>query len=210
MKEKSQADYYFPPEIISTFPASFAQPLARILNQHRSQSLLDIGCGDGALCRFARTAVPIVAGMEPAVQGFKNAQGAGGDIDYRNLGVYDPPPTEWMGRFDMIISTEVVEHLYDPNALPKLMKTCLKPGGTVIISTPYHGYIKNLILSLMNGWDSHHTALWHHGHIKFWSKNSLTKLMQQEGFEFVSFRGIGRFAFVWKSMMLEFRLAPRT
>src|SRR4051794_177614 len=77
----------------------------------------------------------------------------------------DPPP----GVFDMVCSTEVVEHLYAPHELVRYSYDALKPGGVLIISTPYHGYLKNLVLGLTGKWDSHFTADWHGGHIKFWS-----------------------------------------
>ena len=44
-----------------------------------------------------------------------------------------------------------------------------EPGGTAIVSTPYHGYWKNLAMALSGKLDAHFTALWDHGHIKFWS-----------------------------------------
>jgi hypothetical protein len=34
-----------------------------------------------------------------------------------------------------------------------------------IVPTPYHFYLKNLALSLLNEWDNHHSALWRRAHI---------------------------------------------
>lgn len=76
-------------------------------------------------------------------------------------------------------------------------------GGEIIISTPYHGYLKNLVISLLNGWDKHFTALWDGGHIKFWSRKTLTQLLEEFGFEIVAFKGSGRLPYLWKSMFIK-------
>ena len=73
------------------------------------------------------------------------------------------------------------------------------------MTTPYHGYLKNLALSIFGMWDYHHTALWHGGHIKFWSRATLTKLLNENGFDVIEFHGVGRVAYLWKSMLLVAR-----
>ena len=73
------------------------------------------------------------------------------------------------------------------------------------MTTPYHGYLKNLALSLAGKWDHHHTALWHGGHIKFWSRRSLTKLLTAESFLHQQFLGVGRLPWLWNSMVLVMR-----
>ena len=74
-----------------------------------------------------------------------------------------------------------------------------------MISTPYHGYLKNLALSILDKWDKHHTVLWHGGHIKFWSRKTLTLLLQENGFNVIAFHGIGRLPYLLKSMILVAR-----
>lgn len=67
-------------------------------------------------------------------------------------------------KFDAVVSTEVIKHLYSPNLLPQLV--CFwnfKTIRGVIITTPYLGLWKNLALSLFNKWYFHHTPLWYRG-----------------------------------------------
>ena len=106
------------------------------------------------------------------------------------------------GRCDLIISTEVIEHIFLPRVFTRNCYNLLKPGGTLIISTPYHGYGKNLLLALTGKLDEHFTALWDYGHIKFWSRRTLTSLLRESGFTDVRFVGAGRLPFLWKSMIL--------
>ena len=77
-----------------------------------------------------------------------------------------------------------------------------EPGALAIVSTPYHGYWKNLALSLVPGvWDRHHHPLSDHGHIKFWSMRTLRALLLHAGFKAVRFDRAGRIPALAKSMI---------
>ena len=78
-------------------------------------------------------------------------------------------------------------------------------GGNLIVTMPYHGYLKNMALSLVNGWDKHFSPLWDMGHIKFWSRRTLCQLLEQNGFEVTGFYGVGRAPLFWKSMIVTAR-----
>jgi 2-polyprenyl-6-hydroxyphenyl methylase/3-demethylubiquinone-9 3-methyltransferase len=105
--------------------------------------------------------------------------------------------------FDIVVSTEVVEHLYDPGAWARTCLGALRPGGVLVCSTPYHGYLKNLALALTNGWDHHLNPLWFGGHIKFFSARSLARLLREAGFTDTCFCGAGRLPGLWKSMVMR-------
>ena len=110
--------------------------------------------------------------------------------------------------FDTIISTEVVEHLYDPVKFIDFSKKILAPTkGEIMLSTPYHGYLKNLSLALLNKWDAHVDPLWYGGHIKFWSRATLGRLLTNAGFIVTDFRGCGRFPYFWKSMIIKGKIS---
>jgi 2-polyprenyl-3-methyl-5-hydroxy-6-metoxy-1,4-benzoquinol methylase len=108
-----------------------------------------------------------------------------------------------VGQVDVVLSTEVIEHVYDPRGFLRNCYELLKPGGTIILTTPYHGYLKNLLLAVTGKMDSHFTVLWDHGHIKFWSRKTLEKALQETGFTNIEFSGAGRIPYVWKSMILK-------
>ena len=107
--------------------------------------------------------------------------------------------------FDVVVSTEVVEHVYSPRQWAATALAALKPGGLLICSTPYHGYLKNCALAITGKLDAHFTALWVGGHIKFWSRRTLTELLEEAGFQVVAFRGAGRLPWLWMSMLLVAR-----
>jgi SAM-dependent methyltransferase len=116
-------------------------------------------------------------------------------------------PQELQGlSFDTIISTEVIEHLYDPEAFIVFCKQALSSKGEIILSTPYHGYLKNLVLSIFNKWDSHLNPLWLGGHIKMWSAKTLSGALTNNGFTVTGFKGCGRIPYLWKSMLIKAKL----
>jgi 2-polyprenyl-3-methyl-5-hydroxy-6-metoxy-1,4-benzoquinol methylase len=105
--------------------------------------------------------------------------------------------------FDLVVSTEVIEHLYAPRAYATAAFQALRPGGRFVCSTPYHGYIKNLALGILNRWDTHMDPLWDGGHIKCWSRQTLSTLLAETGFVKVQFRGVGRVPALWMTMVMS-------
>ena len=99
-----------------------------------------------------------------------------------------------------------IEHLYSPRTFTRRALEALRPGGVLILTTPYWGYLKNLMIAVTNRTDRSLTALWEGGHIKHWSRQTLQTLGERQGFEFVAFEGAGRpIPFLWKGMMMVFR-----
>jgi 2-polyprenyl-6-hydroxyphenyl methylase/3-demethylubiquinone-9 3-methyltransferase len=105
------------------------------------------------------------------------------------------------GTFPAVVSLEVVEHLYDPRKYAQTLYALVEQGGTALVSTPYHGYLKYLALAASGKLDSHLDPLWDHGHIKFWSKRTLRTLLEEAGFVDVAFVYAGRIAPLAKSMV---------
>lgn len=180
----------------------------RILKTLKVTRVCDLGSGNGALANTMNQAGYYVSGIDYDTQGVELSKDKYQDINFYNLGVQDDPAPLINAEgqlFDTVVSTEVVEHLFSPHQLPIFARQLLPENGYLVISTPYHGYLKNLALSIFNKWDFHHTALWHGGHIKFWSRKTLTQLLQENGFEVIGFHGVGRVPYLWKCMILVAR-----
>ena len=193
-------------------PDSFgyiAPKIEVMLDSLNARRILDLGSGNGILANRLYESGHYVAGVEYDKSGVEISRLNFPKISFYNLGVQDDPQAILAKekKFDAVVSTEVIEHLYSPHLLPIFARKILVGNGYLLVSTPYHGYLKNLLLSIFDKWDSHHTSLWHGGHIKFWSRKTLISLMESNGFEFVEFAGVGRLPFLWKSMVLVFRVA---
>lgn len=181
-----------------------APAVISLLDSVSAEKILDLGCGNGVLCRELDRLGYHVVGVEPSLDGWQASKELCPLLGFYNIGVEDDPfeIISSEGLFDVVISTEVVEHLFSPHMLPEFAYKCLSPEGVLILTTPYHGYLKNLAIALLGKWDHHHTALWCGGHIKFWSVKTLTILLESAGFSVVAMRGAGRLPWLWKSMIL--------
>ncbi len=179
---------------------SYLLPLVeRIVEDRRPQKIFDLGCGNGSvgntLSRYAA-----VTGVDPSESGVGIARRSFPHLTVRTGSAYDDLATEY-GTFPLVISLEVVEHLYDPRLFAKRLYQLVEPGGVAVVSTPYHGYWKNLALALSGKLDRHFTVLWDGGHIKFFSVRTLTELLQEAGFGKIDFQFVGRVPLLAKTMI---------
>jgi len=184
--------------------AYLAPVVVQVLRDLGARRVVDVGAGNGVLCGDLAAAGFEVTGVEPDEQGVEVARARLPQITFHHAGVHDDPAPVLAtgGPFDVAVSTEVIEHLYAPHLLPRFAQPLVRPGGHLVITTPYHGYWKNLALSVLDKWDHHHTALWHGGHIKFFSRRTLSQLLEENGWRVRRFQGIGRLPGLWKSMLL--------
>src|SRR5690606_27833432 len=100
------------------------------------RSALDVGCGAGLLCEPLARLGARVTGVDAAPENIAAAQdhatGSGLAIDYRqgelaSLG---------LGKFDLVCSMEVIEHVADKPAFIAALAARLAPGGLMVLSTP--------------------------------------------------------------------------
>lgn len=143
-----------------------------------------------------------VTGVEPSVDGSRIASTT--PLDLRE-GSTEDDLVETFGQFPIVLSLEVIEHVYSPARFAKCVTELLVPGGIAIISTPYHSYLKNLALAASGKMDSHFTALWEGGHIKFFSRSTQRELFNRVGLREVDFLRSGRIPIFAKSMVAVFR-----
>jgi SAM-dependent methyltransferase len=175
-----------------------------IQRQPGVKTICDLGCGNGFLASRLGPLGYHVAGVDASQRLLRVAEAHYGSDTVRfQCGLFGPELAGQLaaqGPFDLVVSIDVVEHLYRPKTLIETIDRILKPGGRAIVCTPYHGYLKNLAISAVGGWDTHHGVHWDGGHVKFFSVATLTALVEEhlrvEGFEY-----FGRVPWLWKNMI---------
>jgi 2-polyprenyl-6-hydroxyphenyl methylase/3-demethylubiquinone-9 3-methyltransferase len=122
--------------------------LADGIAQGRAKRVFDLGCGNGATARALAAEGWEVAGIDPSQEGVAYARTD--DLDLRVGSAYEDLATEF-GRWPFVLCLEVVEHVYFPHRLARTLFELCEAGALAIVTTPYHGYWKNLALSLVPG-----------------------------------------------------------
>jgi 2-polyprenyl-6-hydroxyphenyl methylase/3-demethylubiquinone-9 3-methyltransferase len=187
--------------------ASYLLPtVLRALSAYASAGakVFELGCGNGSNARSLAAAGFDVTAVDPSESGIEFAKTLESNCRFEIGSAYDDLPGAF-GSHAAVVSLEVVEHLYEPVRYARTVHDLLVPGGVAIISTPYHGYLKNVLIAAAGKWDSHHSPLWDGGHIKFWSRSTLRLLFEEVGMREVSFTRVGRVPPLAKSMVGVFQ-----
>ena len=171
-----------------------------MLQKKHAPRLFDLGCGNGSVGALLSRDGWSVTGVDPSSEGIAEAREAYPHLRFDEGSAYDDLAAKY-GQFPVVVSLEVVEHVYAPRDYARTLFDLLEPGGTAVVSTPYHGYLKNITLAITGKMDQHFTALWDHGHIKFWSLPTLTTLLKDAGFQNIRFHRVGRIPALAKSMI---------
>ncbi len=181
---------YLLPSIIDLMPAK------------SSLEILDAGCGNGYVAWRLACMGHSVTAVDTSDSNVAIGRRAFTNVSFSVRSVYDDiSDLAPDGGWDLVVSSEVIEHLYSPQRFLKNMWSLLAEGGGIILTTPYHGYLKNLVIGFLNKWDKHWTVDWEGGHIKFFSQSTLAQMLMENGFSKPVFRNAGRCPFIWKSMV---------
>jgi len=173
------------------------------LQRLRARCVLDLGCGNGTFTAQLLKAGYDITGMDHSSSGIALAQREYPRIPFARHDLHDELPAAHAGKYDAVVAVEVIEHLLLPRRLMAAATAALRPGGALVITTPYHGYLKNLALAMTGKFDEHWAPLRDYGHVKFFSRRTLTQLFEEFGYRDIAFRTAGRVPPLAKSMVVS-------
>lgn len=139
-----------------------------VLGDPAGLRVLDLGCGSGRHVGplAARGARVVALDLAPS-----SVEGAAATVaaDGRRLPFRD-------GAFDLVIASEVLEHLREPAAIVAESRRVLRPQGRLVVSVPRFGpEAINWLLSL-----EYHSAVG--GHVHIFTRRRLARLLAEGGF----------------------------
>jgi 2-polyprenyl-3-methyl-5-hydroxy-6-metoxy-1,4-benzoquinol methylase len=166
-----------------------------------SVRVLDAGCGAGEFLAFLGRVGFAVAGVDLSAEAVERARRRNPDADVRVGSIEEHIP--FRGEtFDAVWCTEVLEHVFDVHATLTELNRMLRPSGALVLTTPYHGVLKNMLIAPLN-FDRHFNP--EGSHIRFFTRRTLARVLVRAGFTPLTWQGIGRVRPIWKSFFVVAR-----
>jgi len=156
--------------------------ISLILGEGKGKKLkvLDVGCASGYLGAEIKLLGHYVAGIEIAPNAAEQASKVidrvftGDAQEIENLGIKD--------KFDIIICSDILEHLFDPAALLRKLPDYLLDGGKILVVLPNVGWYRLRLMLLLGKWHYAESGILDFGHIRWFSRSSAIKILNECGF----------------------------
>lgn len=159
------------------------KPFIDLLPVNPDARLLEIGCGNGETAAYAIATGKCgwCAGVELCPEPATEASGRMNDVqvgDVEKIALPYPP-----SYFDVLIMSEVIEHLVDPWALLKKISPLMKNGALVLAGSPNVAH-RSVIKMLMRGrWDYAPMGIMDRTHLRWFTPATYKELFEDCGFE---------------------------
>jgi 2-polyprenyl-3-methyl-5-hydroxy-6-metoxy-1,4-benzoquinol methylase len=176
--------------------------------------LLDVGCGEGGFGESLKRLRKIeVWGVEPVKPA---AEKASAKLDKVVKGIFGPETPLPAGSFDCVIFNDVLEHMLAPEDALRYARVLLAPGGVVVASIPNIRNFPTFWQLLFHArWDYSDAGILDRTHLRFFTKSSIVKMFEREGYDLDNVCGINAYMgdpnpgkVPWKSYKLASAMFP--
>ena len=159
-----------------------------------SDRVLDLGCGAGDLTAELQSVAASVVGLDVAEAALRRARARHPGIPFvlAELDGELPLPDN---AFDVVWSSEVIEHVADTARWMSEARRVLRPGGRLLLTTPSHGRLKLAV----GGLERYSEPLGDHLHL--YTARSLRGLLVEFDFDQVEVRAAGGWP-LWRRLLL--------
>lgn len=163
-----------------------AKLMQKMVGEIKEKTILDVGCGSGKKLAFLARNNKVfgVDISKIAVQKAKKRRFKAKFVDIEK-GL--PFPSN---KFDIVICSEVLEHLFKPSIALKEIKRVLKKEGVFFCTIPNHFTLNNRLAILLGknlegdtGFFNVEYQEWDYPHIRFFTWKGIHNFLQKEGFE---------------------------
>jgi SAM-dependent methyltransferase len=153
--------------------------IAKIL-PHRTNRVLELGCGTGETMRWIRVEheVEYAVGIEMSPGIAERAASVFDVVQTGDVEAMELP----VGKFDLIVALDVLEHLVDPWSVVKRLHAALNPGGCIVASIPNVGHCSVCVPLMLRGrWNYAKGGLLDRTHLRFFTRQTAVDLMTCSG-----------------------------
>jgi 2-polyprenyl-3-methyl-5-hydroxy-6-metoxy-1,4-benzoquinol methylase len=170
---------------VNRIALGFALEVVR--NAGSQPRVLDLGCGDGRVAAEMAKAGAHVTGVDISRVAVERARAANPELEFVVVSANEALPFADVA-FDAVVCLHVLEHVADTQHFLSEARRVLAPGGRLAVSVPFHGRMKNLLVALRS-FEHHHDPL--QPVLRFYTRRSLARLLDEFGFEQVSVAAAG-------------------
>ena len=161
-----------------------------------ASSLLDIGCGTGALGRELKSLRSIwVTGLTSSPEEASAARKALDEIVVAELETWDP--ISLPRRFDVIVCSHVLEHLREPAESLARLTSLLNHGGVLIVAVPNIVHWRQRLAFLRGRFRYTSGGLMDRTHLRFYDWDGARGLLG-DGWEVTRAYAVGHAPGVWR------------
>jgi SAM-dependent methyltransferase len=154
-----------------------AKPAFLELFDPRGLRILDLGCGGGHNGQLLKRAgARYVAGVERDTAACTVARHHLDEVVQCDLAAFDPAAFG-PEPFDVILASDVLEHLLEPHLVLRRAVSYLRPGGLVVASIPNVAHVAVFLSLLRQRWPRHRSGIFDYTHVRFMAKHDMITLL---------------------------------
>jgi 2-polyprenyl-3-methyl-5-hydroxy-6-metoxy-1,4-benzoquinol methylase len=154
--------------------------------------LLDVGAGNGEFCQQAAqrfdAKISCVDYAEPHLARLRSLGFDAQRCDFDSEADVASLVERYQGTFDVVVSFEVIEHVFDADLVLATIHRLLKPGGYLILSTPNVAYLGYRVYAAFRGnlppSEGHH--------VRFYNQRRLQQNLEVSGFDVLEDASFGQ------------------
>ncbi len=147
--------------------------------------VLDVGCGYGVLGPQLKRRNNYVVGLDLNGRAIEAAARRFDEAHVADITRIDALPNSCRDPFDVIVFTDILEHVYNPSHVLEDYRALLKDDGYIIVSVPNVAAWHVRIGLLFGQWNYKQTGILDKTHVRFLTKKSARRLLQQSGYRIV-------------------------
>ncbi len=154
--------------------------ILKLLDGITGKNILDVGCATGYVGEELKNNGNYVVGLDVSPEAIIRAKKKLDEAYVFNL----ESELDFPGKknFDLIIMSEVIEHLFLPQEVIKKIANRMQPHGQILVSTPNFLHIANRKRFLLGDFHYDDTGVFDEGHIRFFTYKSIISMMKNLGF----------------------------
>ena len=177
-----------PPSQQFRYPAIAPLPVLPFIPRS-CRRLLDVGCAGGEFGALVKQELHAeVWGIDPSDEVVERASANLDRFINAPFGAEAGLPERY---FDVICFNDALEHFADTSTVLQTAKRLLAAGGSLVLSVPNVRYIDNVLhLVVQSDWRYEQRGIRDSTHLRFFTKKSIQRTLEAEGFEVQEIAGI--------------------